>query len=692
MVFIIIAEKPDASKNIAKALAEGKIEAKKTSYGVTYYEFKRNGKKHIVIPAVGHLFNLKQTVKGSDYPIFDVDWFPSYEVNKKAAFSEKYFKSILEIKEKLDGEKVEFISACDYDNEGSLIAANILKYIFGVKKAKRMKFSTLAKPDIVKAYEEMSNDLDWENIDAGETRHVLDFFWGINTSRALMKSLKHSSRFSILSAGRVQGPTLYILAKREKEIKNFKPKPYWQIEAEVEIKGKKYVAQYEKDKIWNRKEAEKIGKKVKSGVIVKVEKRKLLQKPPAPFNITSLQTEAYKLFGFSPQQTLSIAQSLYEKAFISYPRTSSEKLPPQIDYKGILNSVAKLPGYKKLVEEIMKGKLKPVEGKKSDPAHEAIHPTVEIPDLKKLKPQERKIYDLVVRRFLAVFAEPAERESMKIVLEIGGYKYKISGRRTIKEGWIKYYGPYAKFDEIILPEVEEGEKVKVLTVKILDKETQPPSRYSQASIIKEMEKRGLGTRATRAAILQTLYDRGYIEGKSIKVTELGMKIAETLKKYVPELVDEKLTRKFEEDLENVFYRKVEKEKVIEEAKKYLKKIFEEFKKKEKSVGKSLEKAIISSQEDSRYLGKCPKCGGDLKIMYSPKTKKTFVGCSNYPKCDAIYPLPQKAKIERTGEVCEKCGTPIILVRRSGKRPFKMCLDPNCETKKDWDKKTVVKKA
>ncbi len=685
MVKVIIAEKPDASKNIAKALAESKLEVKKTSYGVPYYEFLRNGEKHIVIPAVGHLFNLKQIEKKSDYPVFEVDWFPSYEVNKKAAFSEKYFKSILEIKEKLNDEKTEFISACDYDNEGSLIAANVLRFIFKVDKAGRMKFSTLAKPDIVKAYEEMSKELDWENIEAGETRHILDFFWGVNTSRALMKSLKYSSRFTILSAGRVQGPTLYLLAKREKEIQNFKPKPYWQIEAEVELKGKKFVAQYEKEKIWDKKEAEKIGRFVPEGVVLKVEKRKLIQKPPAPFNITSLQTEAYKLFGFSPQQTLSIAQSLYEKAYISYPRTSSEKLPPQIDYKGILDAVSKISGYSSMVKEIMKGELKPVEGKKTDPAHEAIHPTVEVPNLKKLKPQERKIYDLVVRRFLAVFGENAERESMKIVLDIGGNKYKVSGRRTIKEGWIKYYGPYAKFDEVVLPDVKQGEKVKIIDVRILDKETQPPSRYSQASIIKEMEKRGLGTRATRAAILQTLYDRGYIEGKSIKVTKLGMKVAETLKKYVPELVDEGLTRKFEEDLEKVFYRKIKKEKVIEEAKKYLKEIFENFKTKEKSIGKSLEKALIESQEDSNYLGKCPKCGGDLKIMYSPKTKKKFVGCSNYPKCDAVYPLPQNAKIERTGEVCDKCGTPIVIVRRSGKRPFKMCLDPNCETKKDWGK-------
>ncbi len=690
MVSIIIAEKPDACKNIAKALSDGKFKKIKSSYGVEYYRFKRNGKEHIVIPAVGHLFNLKQTVKGSRYPVFDVDWFPSYKVNKRSEFSKKYFKTIEEIVKQFNGKNVEYISACDYDNEGSLIAANILRFICKVEKAKRMKFSTLAKPDLVKAYESMSPHLDWENIECGETRHILDFYWGINTSRALIHAVKkHSSRFAILSAGRVQGPTLCLLAKREKDIQKFKPKPYWQIEAEIKIGKGKFVANFEKDKIWKKKEAEKIAKSssVKEGVIIKIQRRVQTQSPPAPFNITSLQTEAYRLFGFSPQQTLNIAQSLYENAYISYPRTSSEKLPPQIDYVGILKAISSVPGYSKICEEIMKGELKPREGKKTDPAHEAIHPTVEVPDLKKLTPQQRKIYDLVCRRFLACFGKAAKRESMKIVIDLGGNKYSLSGRRTIEEGWIKYYGRYAKFDEIILPNVKEGQKIKVVKIRILDKETQPPQRYSQASIIKEMEKRGLGTRATRAAILQTLYDRGYITGKSIRVTPLGMKIAETLRKYVPELVDEKLTRKFEKEIEMIFEGKIKKEKVINDAKRHLVKIFKEFSKKEKVIGKSLEGAIIDSQEDANYLGKC-SCNGDLKKMFSVRTKKYFVGCSNYPKCKTGYPLPHGAKIERTDKVCEKCNTPIIMVRRKGKRPFRMCLDTNCETKKDWgsDKK------
>ena len=688
MVVIIIAEKPDACKNIAKALAEGKIEKKKSSYDVEYYLFKRNRTLHVAVPAVGHLFNLKQKTRGSDYPVFEVEWVPSFIASKKSAFSEKYFRTIDEVVKKYNGRgKVEFISACDYDNEGSLIAANILRFICSATSARRMKFSTLAKPDIIKAYEHMLPHLDWENIECGEARHMLDFYWGVNTSRALMRAVKnHSSRFTILSAGRVQGPVLCLLAEREKEIEKFKPTPYWRIEARVKIQGKDFLAGFQKDKIWKEGEAKLIAEssKVREGVVREVRKKTQIQKPPPPFNITSLQTEAYRLFGFSPQQTLNIAQSLYERAFISYPRTSSEKLPESIDYVGILKSLSKISPYKSISGEILsKDEIKPAEGRKTDPAHEAIHPTVEIPDLAKLSAQERKIYDLICRRFLACFGKNAKRESVRVIMDIGNNTFVLNGRRTVEEGWIRYYQPYANFDEVLLPEIEEGERVEVMEVRLVKKETQPPPRYSQASIIKEMEKRGLGTRATRAAILQTLYDRGYITGKSIRVTKLGMKIAETLKKHIPELVDEKLTRQFENDLEKIFLGKIKKERVINKARKHLSEIFANFRKREKSIGKMLENAIIESINEANYLGKCPNCGGELKKMFSPSSKKFFVGCSNYPKCKTSYPLPAKARIEKTGKVCDKCSTPIVLVKRAGKRPFKMCLDPNCETKRKW---------
>jgi DNA topoisomerase-1 len=258
----------------------------------------------------------------------------------------------------------------------------------------------------------MSEHLDFANIKAGETRHYLDWIYGINTSRALMASIKKGGkRFSILSAGRVQAPTLVMLADREKEISDFKPVPYWQVELTADADGNEIEALYEDDNILDKAKAEKIIKDCKGNpaTVESVESKKYSQSPPAPFNITSLQTECYRLFGYSPQQTMKIAQSLYTRAYISYPRTSSEKLPPQIGYREIIKALSNL--YAPLCKMLLAKKtLKPVEGKLTDAAHEAIHPTVEPPESPLIGP-EQKVYDLICRRYLALFAEPADRRA-----------------------------------------------------------------------------------------------------------------------------------------------------------------------------------------------------------------------------------------------------------------------------------------
>ena len=684
---IIICEKPDAMERIAKALAERDLKRRTSRYGIDYYEFIRNGENHIAVSAVGHLFNLKQTSIGFDYPIFDAEWIPSYEATKKSGFSERYFKTLGEIARSIDGE---MISACDFDNEGSLIAERIIKLIFKKEDGKRMKFSTLTKQDLINAYENMMPHLDVNNITAGETRHYLDWMYGINTSRALTLSIKKfSKRFSLLTAGRVQAPTLVILADRELEIKNFVSTPYWQLQLVLLINGNEIIAFFEEEKIWDKNRAEKILDecKGKPAAVEDVKAKKYKQYPPPPFNITSLQTEAYRLFGYSPQQTMSIAQGLYTKAYISYPRTSSEKLPPQIGYRQILEALSKIEDYKQLCNTLLSKELKPLEGKFTDPAHEAIHPTVEPPEnVKKLNFHEQRIYDLICKRFFSVFAQPAIRESSQIIFNVNNYRFLTEGLRTIERGWMDFYKPYYRSDDILLPKVKKGDILDIKSLEILNKQTPPPPRYSQASIIKEMEKRGLGTRATRSVILQTLYDRSYIVGRSIHVSELGIKMADVIKKYVPDFANEKLTRKFERDLEKIVEGKVEKEKILKKAKRAIVKISKEFKQNEDDIGKELEEAIVKTQDEKSILGKCSSCGKDLKIMFSPKTRKYFVGCTGYKEgCKTVYPLPHNATIYKTNKVCEKCKAPIIKVYRRGRRPFNMCLDTKCETKAGWGK-------
>jgi len=684
----MIAEKPDAMRKIAQALAEGKnLKKKITENNVEYYEFERNGKKHIIVCAVGHLFNLSPAKSnGWNYPIFESQWKPSFEVRKESAFSKKYFDVIKNVAENAS----DYIVCTDYDTEGDVIAYNILRFICGVNDAKRMVFSTLTKDELIQSYEKMEKHMNFSQVEAGLTRHELDWLWGINLTRALTLALKNSSKkgFAILSTGRVQGPTLALLLKKELEIRKFKPTPFWQLELHIELDGKKIVASYEKEKILKKEDAEKVlaACKGKNAIIKDMKKKEYKQNPPPPFNTTDLQSEAYAQFKFSPTQTLNIAESLYQAGYISYPRSSSQKLPPSIGYQKIIEALGKLKPYQKFAEEILKKKeLKPVEGSKTDPAHPAIYATHEIPDLSKLTPQQRKIYDLIARRTLAAFGDVAVRESNTVTLEVAGHKFKLVGKRTIAPGWIKIYEPYMSIDEIILPELKIGQSIKVVKLDLLSKETQPPARYTQGSILKELEKRNLGTKATRAEILQTLYDRKYIFGKSIQVTKLGEAVVKALEENCPEILSEKLTRHFEEQMELVFSGKVKREDVVNEAKKVLTKILEKFKKKESKIGKKLLEGLIATRQEERKIGTCPNCGSELRIIVSRKSGKRFVGCASYPKCKMAFPIPLFGQITYLKKDCEICGMPVIQVWRKGKRPFRMCINPKCESKKDWQK-------
>jgi len=692
---LIISEKPDAARRIAEAIADKKPKTIEQN-GANFYEFTVNKKKHICVPAVGHLFVLNpvkdKKVVGWGYPIFSYEWVPTF-TKKGTEWTEKYYRNI----ESLVKDAGEFIDAADVDSEGEVLLFNILRFLCGVKDAKRMKFSTLTKDELIESYKNKEPHIMFPLLESGLTRHELDWMWGINLTRALTTALKNSAEkgFAILSSGRVQSPTLAMLAERELEIRKFKPKPFWQIEAHVKIDNKDVIAGYEKDRMWVKDEADKVLQdcKGKNAIVKDIKKKEYKQSPPVPFNTTDLQSESYAQFKFSPTQTLSIAESLYQAGAISYPRSSSQKLPPNINYGKILKALSTLKPYEQFISKLMKKtNLVPNEGPREDVAHPAVYPTFEVADLKKLTAQQKKIYDLIIRRFLAVFAEYALRESNTVTLDIGGHKFSIVGKRTIAPGWTEIYKPYMSIDEQILPEMKINDVLKVLKVEQISKETQPPGRYSQGSIVKEMEKRNLGTRATRAEILQTLYNRKYVIGKSIQVTKLGEAVINALKENVPRILSEDLTTKFEDEMELVMKGKKKREEVVEEARETLEDILKDFKKNEKKIGKKLLEALVIARKEERRLGNCPVCKtGELRIIRSRRTMKFFVGCSNYPKCKTGFPLPGGALIQATGRVCEKCNTPIIQAWRKGKRPFRMCLDPKCETKKDWSKPKVEKK-
>src|SRR3989344_1971932 len=294
---LVICEKPNAALKLATALADKKT-TKKAINKVAYYELEHNGKKIVVGCAVGHLFNLAEKDKKAwTYPIFSFEWKPSYEINKES----KYTKSYIDVLSKLAKNADEFTIGCDYDNEGSVIGFNIIRFICNRKDAKRMKFSTLTNDELVESYEHAMPHLDFPQIESGVTRHSLDWLWGLNLSRALTLSIKNSiGMFKILSTGRVQGPTLKVLYIREKEIEIFKPTPYWEIELLGKTnKNEELIAWHKKGKFWDKARADDVMKKCKGkkAIVLDIEVKEFKQKSPFPFDLTSLQIEAYSTLG-----------------------------------------------------------------------------------------------------------------------------------------------------------------------------------------------------------------------------------------------------------------------------------------------------------------------------------------------------------------------------------------------------------
>ena len=426
----------------------------------------------------------------------------------------------------------------------------------------------------------MMPTLDFALVQAGLARHEIDWLYGINLSRALTLAVKNNSGlYATISTGRVQGPTLKFLEDREKAINNFVPTPYWTIKAKINIKGAVFDFDYEKI-LENKLEATAVmdSCKTREGIIEKVDVKEFGQNPPFPFDLGALQGEAYKIFRYTPMRTSSIAQHLYINALISYPRTSSQKLPPSIGYTQILRKLGKAPSYSKQAAKLLsKPNLKPHEGEKADSAHPAIYPTGNLPE-KPLGVPERNILDLVVRRFLAVFGDPAIRQTLQVTVDINGNRFGFSATRTLSEGWLEFYKPYAEFKDAAFPAVMEGQLVEVKRVVLKDNFTKPPARYNPRSLLMKMEKEEIGTKATRAGIIQTLFERKYLSGTTnLAVSDLGSGVIEILEKFCPTVISPELTRHLEVEMNQIQEGTQTQQAVLQSAVEILKPVISELK-------------------------------------------------------------------------------------------------------------------
>ncbi len=679
-MILIIAEKAIAGRRIASLLADSAIKEHR-SHNAPFFEFTKNGKEHIVVPLRGHIFNV-------DFPKNFAPWIGTdlkKLVNARIEYIEVE-KGIIALLKEFASKAEMVVMATDSDREGESIALEALECLKEKNKSlevKRANFSAITKEDIERAFSRLGA-LDLNFADSANARREIDLVWGAVLTRFLsLVSGRLGKQF--LSAGRVQSPTLALIVDREKEIIAFKAKPYWEIQAEFK-KEKKFTAIHKLGRIWEKEKALKIMEKKDShGIVAKVKKQEKEIQKPLPFNTTEFLRAAAGI-GFSVGRAMSIAENLYQRGIISYPRTDNTVYPASLDFKKILNSLLTVGKFFNDVKKILsQKKIIPSRGKKATKDHPPIHP-VSVPK-EELSTEQWRIYELVCRRFFATLSEPAIVESMSVEILMNGEPFIARGQRFIKKGWKEFY-PYLKSVEVVLPELSEGDRVKLLRLELLEKETKPPARYSQGSLIKLMEKNNLGTKSTRHETIQKLYSRRYISGrKAITPNRIAFAVIDSLEKYDGIIIKPKMTAELEREMDLIAAGKKKKPEVVNDSRKMLTKAIAVLMEKKDKIGSALREAL---RQDNQFFSCTRKeCDGLLVMRRSSFSKKRFLGCSNYPECTVTYPLPQNGSVKRTDKECPYCGKPMIRV--SGRRySFEMCIDPNCKSKDKWKKKNNKK--
>lgn len=668
---LIVTEKNTSAKKISEILSKGKFKTeKKGSYPI--YTWKENNKTFRCFGVKGHILKADFPESYSNWQKVDLKALVNAEIEKKPIV-----RSIVSLIRSQAKEADELIVATDFDREGELIGVDGLNLALKANpelKFFRARFSALTPEEIRKAFSNLESPY-FDLAEAGEARQDIDLVWGATLTRYIsLASRRYGKRF--LSVGRVQSPTLTLIVNREREIRSFVPTPYYQVLVELEFDGYTFKALHKRERFLEKQEAEAVLNKLgDSGTVILVKKERKQIFPPSPFNTTDFLSAAAATH-VNPSRAMQIAENLYTQGFISYPRTDNTVYPESINLQEVASS---LSGYQKVSEYVamllQKKKLTPTRGKKQTTDHPPIYPTGIIPE--SLKPEEEKIYELIVRRFLATLSDPANYESQKAEIDVDGETFFIRGFHLLQAGFLAVY-PYKTHKEEEIPPLSEGDIVKVTDKELLEKETQPPARYTQARLIKLMEELGLGTKATRHQIIQNLYERGYITGNPVQATEVGIAVSETLQSHMERIATPQMTAELEKEMDEIAEGRKEKEDVVTVSREMLLGVLDELEGKKEKVGERIIRGAISDQ----IIGMCPQCGGNIVVRKSAKTKKRFLGCSRYPECSVTFPLPQKGAVYSEGRECEYCGTPLVRIINKGRRPWIICPNMKCPSKED----------
>ncbi|HSS32487.1 MAG TPA: DNA topoisomerase I [Solirubrobacterales bacterium] len=723
---LIVTEKNSSAKKIAEILgsAQGGPTSDKT-FKVPYYMWSDSDGDHMTVGLKGH-------VLGPAFPEGYSNWQKTdlHDLIDAKLIKEPTDKNVVKAIKKLAKEADELVIATDFDREGELIGLEALEEMLdsnpelgtreeseqGTLVVQRARYSALTKEEIERAFGNLDT-LSYPLANAGAARQDIDLLWGATLTRAVsLASRRFGSNF--LSVGRVQSPTLGLIVEREMERRAHVAKPFWEVFAKFEHPDGAFEAHHATDKFWEKAEADAaLAGTASPGVVKAVTARKNTRKPPTPYNTTAFSTDASSRLGITPASAMRIAEDLYMDGFISYPRTDNTVYPASLPIRELVTSLVRVKEFS-AASGLLDGELKPTRGKKETTDHPPIYPTQAIhPGA--LDGSKKRVYELVVRRFLATFSPPMITESTRADIEAGSESYFVRGSVVVDPGYAGIY-TYARSSDEEIPALKEGQELAFSSTGAagaegeapgtdnpwqVAKETQPPSRISQAKLIEMMEERGLGTKATRADIIQKLFDRGYVYGNPPVPSETGIALYEAFKNYVPAMATPEMTAQLEAEMDRIAAGEMTKGNVVGESRELLHKTWSEI----DESREDLAKVIWKGMDEDRILGPCKVCeeagrkkedGSPhmLRIIRAKKSGKRFVGCSGWvlddpSSCDQTFPLPQRGDVFKLEDRCSICGeTPRLKVVPFRGRPWNLCLNDDCESMQEMKKRRAEREA
>lgn len=662
---LVIVESPSKSKTIGKYL----------------------GKDYTVVSSKGHIRDL--AIKGKDGLGVDVDhdFEPVYQISKDKKETVKELKAL--------AEKSDYVYlATDPDREGEAISWHLAQELgLSEDMIDRVTFHEITKNAVQEAFSQ-PRALDMNLVHSQETRRILDRIIGFKLSKLLNNKIKSKS------AGRVQSVALKLIVEKEKEIKAFVPQEYWEVEADFKKKNRKFTAHLskidgKKASLKNEEDASRVIEGTKGSFIVSsIKKTKSTGKAPLPFITSTLQQEASTKLGFSAKRTMSIAQILYEgidvgngqEGLITYMRTDSTRLS-NVFIQGARSYIEETYGKNYL------GSYHVHNDDGAQDAHEAIRPTniSYTPESIRsyLTNEQYKLYKFIYCRALASQMAPSKSDKLTLTLSQNGFDFTANGNVLAFDGYLKAYGDYSVSKDTILPPFEEGEKIDAQSITPFQHFTEPPKRYTEATLIKKLEEDGIGRPSTYAMIIDTIQARGYVtlapvaeksRTKFFKPTEQGELTTEKLNQYFSSIINVSYTRDMESELDEIAEGKREEVPT-------LRSFYDKFVPLLDTAYEKMEK--IAPEKVGEI---CPECGGEL--VYRNSRYGKFISCSNFPKCKYTRSLEnkQKEKPEPTGKICPECGSELLKRKSRFGTYFLGCSSfPKCHYMENLEGERIVSK-